>query len=367
MIPGVPYVPTEDSQPQEGNAEVPTPVHPVADEATDRWLVYDTTTALVALTEPVRVFLEVAATDGLRPVLVTHPEARLSPFAASVLAEAGGSWVVRADDGAYEATTGQPLGSFADLWRPPTGQHPHHATRQPPGHVQIAYDLYTTQRADHNTQVGRTAQSMTRALGGTGLDLWGTAEPLSDPFDTAQVTAFARTRMPRTPALLATGPDTSHAQVWVGRTHHGLLERTTGGVMAPTQPPEPPGSDPALRTDELVQTAADALATIAEQENVTVALTWATVRNGDATTPAAPRAADRPLAVLIGPRAVHDLGADLTDLASRHDAQVLGRARIPALLVRFSAPGTDLWAPLRSLVVDLGPANIARAARLDTP
>ena len=72
-----------------------TLVHPVADEATSQWLVYDTRTNPVILTEPLRVFLNIATTDQLHPILVTNPDAHLSPALASVLAETGGSWVAR--------------------------------------------------------------------------------------------------------------------------------------------------------------------------------------------------------------------------------------------------------------------------------
>lgn len=326
-------------------------VHPVADEATDRWLVYDTCSTWVAFTEPLRVLLEVAATDRPRPILVTSPDARLSPFAAAALGEAGGAWVVRADDGPFDAVTGQPLASFDDLWNRPDRLHPTFQAIPPPAHTIITYDVYTGLRADPETQTGRTAQTMTRALGGAGLDWWGTTEPLLDPWDADRIATFAKASMPRTPALLLSGTGAQYARLWAGRARHGLVERAAGGV--------PVGTSSTL--SDLVAVASDALVTVNDQATVLVGIAWAGARTAQAATAPGARPADQPLAVLIGPRAVRDLGADLAAVSEHHDTQVLGRARTPSLLVRFNASEADRWPELLDLVQTLGPQAVARA------
>lgn len=157
--------------------------------------------------------------------------------------------------------------------------------------------------------------------------------------------------MPRTPAVLLSGPRAQYARVWVGRARHGLVERTAGGVEVP------PGGGAA----DLVAEAADALVAANNQTTVLVGTVWAGTRAAHAATAPGPRPADQPLAVLVGPRAVHDLGADLATVAEHHDTQVLGRARRPSLLVRFTASDTDRWSQLLSLVQTLGPRAVARA------
>ncbi len=323
-----------------------------ADEATDRWLVYDTPCVSVRLTEPLLLFLRGAVTDGLRPVLVTSAEARLSPFVAATLAEAGGSWVVRSPDGPFDAVTGQALASFDDLARPPTGLHPRFLALPTPSRVVVTYDVYTTAPADSQTRVGLTAQALTAALGGT-LDLWGTVEPLLDPWDADQITAFAQQGMPRAPVVLASGRDGEHARIWVARSRHGLYERSHGGVLTPT--PE--------RLVDLAPAAAQALiAAMNHRHNVSLALAWASARSEAAASAPGRRPVDQPLAVLLGPRALHDLSLDLDDLATRHDIQVLGRARVPSLLVRFPAPDIELWTQLEGLLEELMPRMAARGA-----
>ncbi len=324
-------------------------VHPVADEATDRWLVYDTRASHVALTEPLRVLLEIATTDALRPVVVTGSDARLSPLATASLAEAGGSWVVRSDDGPFDATTGQVLGSFHDLWNPPTRLHPTFSALAEPTHPVVTYDVYTGLRADPETCIGSTARTMTRALGGVDLGWWGTAEPLLDPWDTDKITAFARARMPRTPPVLFSGPDAQYARTWVGRARHGLVERTAGGVQVP-----------ASTLADLVPTAADALVAANARSNVLAGMVWAGTRGDHATTAPGPHPVDQPLAVLIGPQAVRDLGIDVSVVAEHHDTQAIGRERAPSLLVRLSS-GADQWSQLVGLAQTLGPQAIARA------
>jgi len=71
-----------------------------------------------------------------------------------------------------------------------------------------------------------------------------------------------------------------------------------------------------------------------------------------------------PLAVVIGPRGVHDLEVDTDALAERHDVTVLGRKRTPSLLVRFSDPDQGLWAQLVAFAHDLGVDRLAAAAGL---
>jgi hypothetical protein len=77
------------------------------------------------------------------------------------------------------------------------------------------------------------------------------------------------------------------------------------------------------------------------------------------------RRPEAPLAVLLGPASVHDLGADIEGLRRRHDVTVLGRARTPSLLVRFSAPDRGLWDQLLAFAVDLGPENVRRTLLLE--
>src|SRR5699024_1652007 len=72
-----------------------------------------------------------------------------------------------------------------------------------------------------------------------------------------------------------------------------------------------------------------------------------------------------PLAALIGPRGVHDLEIDIDALSREHDVTLLGRRRIPSLLVRFSARDKGMWAQLLAFAWDLGLEKVAAAAGLE--
>lgn len=69
-----------------------------------------------------------------------------------------------------------------------------------------------------------------------------------------------------------------------------------------------------------------------------------------------------PLAVLIGPRGVHEMEIDVEAIRAQHDAVVLGRRRVPSLLVRFSGAETGLWQQLADLARDIGPSKVLAAS-----
>ncbi|HOQ54595.1 MAG TPA: DUF6177 family protein, partial [Micropruina sp.] len=76
------------------------------------------------------------------------------------------------------------------------------------------------------------------------------------------------------------------------------------------------------------------------------------------------RRPEAPLAVLIGPRAVHDLQPQVADLKQRHDVLELGRRRLPSLLVRFSRTDQGLWSQLMAFAGDLGLERVREVAGL---
>jgi hypothetical protein len=84
-----------------------------------------------------------------------------------------------------------------------------------------------------------------------------------------------------------------------------------------------------------------------------------------ATQRAAARRPEAPLAVLLGPAAVHGLEVDLDWLRRRHDVTVLGRQRTPSLLVCFGAPDRGMWDQMIAFARDLGPEAIGRTMMLD--
>ncbi len=338
-------------------------VHPVADEWGEDYAVFAASAEHVILSEPLAAFLDYAVTERLRPVLMTSTGTRLSPFVSLAMRRAGGLWAVQSAGGAtYDGLSGYRIDTLRDLWERPgqgTERLPSYTTlattheQQFPG--VLMFDVFAHQRAASDTTVGTLSEAMITALGGSPLELWGPFEPLVDRWDTRVLTEVARREMPATEALHGLSRDGSFVDLFVGRTRRGILEQIKGGVALRRYPDHIGG---------LVQTASQALATIADEFQPTIGfVSLAETDIGTWVEPAAKRP-EVPLAVIIGPRGVHDLDIDAAALAEKHDITMLGRKRTPSLLVRFSNPDQGLWAQLVAFAHDLGAERIAAATGL---
>lgn len=323
-------------------------VHPLADEWTDEYAVYVAQTPTVLLTDPLQSFLDWAGSEGLRPVLMTGPDVRLSPFASLAMNRAGGFWAVRSAEGVHDGLTGLPIDGFADLW---TGK-PVEGTRSerfgtPAAEPQavLGYDIFAHQRAVADTRVGELAQTIQQGLGGAPLARWGLTEPLLEGFNTDAITETARRGMPESPTMHARAEDHSFCDVQVGRTRRGLLEHVTGGV--------PIGAYPHI-LEPLIETATRCLLAVEARHQPTIGFVSLAEVAADVTQRWCVRRPEVPLAVLIGPRAVHDLAPQVEQLKQHHDVIELGRRRLPSLLVRFSRPDLGSWAQLMAFAYDLG-------------
>mgnify|MGYP001042371396 CR=1 FL=1 len=334
--------------------------HPVADEWTEEYSVYVASARSVVLSTPVALFIDHAVTEGLRPVLMTAPEATLSPFVSMAMRRAGGLWAVQEPDGmTYDALSGYRIFGFPDLWSKLDTTRERLSTFgswSPQPHGVLMFDAYVHQRAAAGTVVGQMGAEMMQALGGTVPDVWGVEEPLTDPWSAPQVSELARRSMPVSPTMHARGPDESFVDIAAGRTPRGVLEHAQGGV--PVGPYEG-------RTAELIDRGASALTMLTRRFQPTVA--FASIAEFDEGTVqgVSAKRPEAPLAALIGPRAVHDLEIDADALSQAHDVTLLGRRRTPSLLVRFSAPDRGLWAQLLAFGFDLGAEKVAAAAGLD--
>ncbi|WP_298132450.1 DUF6177 family protein [Micropruina sp.] len=333
-------------------------IHPLADEWTDEYAVYVAQTSHVLLSDPLDSFLQWSVSEGLRPVLVTGPDVRISPLATLALNRSGAFWAVRTADCVFDGLSGYRIGGFTELW---SGEL--HAGERQPGftaaqaHPQavLGYDVFGHQRAAEQTRVGELAGTVQSALGGPGFDLWGLTEPLLEPFDVQRVTETARRGMPDSDVLHARAGDGSYAAITASRTRRGILEHVTGGT---------PIGDYPNQLAPLVEAATRALMAVQAAHQPTIGfVSLAEVAPGVVQTVGI-RRPEVPLAVLLGPRAVHDLAAEIDGLRQRHDVLVLGRPRLPSLLVRFSRTDQGSWSQLIAFAHDLGVERVQQVAGL---
>jgi len=333
-------------------------VHPLADEWTDEYAVYVSSTSTVLLTDPLLSFLEWSVSEGLRPVLVTGESVRLSPFVSMAMNRAGGFWAVQGEQGVYDGLTGFPIDGFAELWtgkRAEGERSKRFATAAANPEAVLAYDIFGHQRAVADTQVGHLAETVHDVLGGLPLDVWGVAEPLVEPFGIEPVTETARRGMPESPVMHARAADGSYCDIQVGRTRRGILEHIAGGVPIGPYPRQlAPLIEAATRTLRAVETRHQpTIGFVSVAEVAPAAMQRVGVRRPEV-----------PLAVLLGPRAVHDLAPQVQQLRQRHDVLELGRRRLPSLVVRFSRTDMGSWAQLIAFANDLGIERVREVAGL---
>ena len=337
---------------------VPVGWHPAVDEFDPRYVVFATPSPTVRFTEAFASFVGEGAVRGVRPVLVTRADARVSPFVASVMARVGGGWAVQARDRTtYDALSGYQIGSPDELWvRPgssPTGDDSGGEHRErlagfadPSGcAVQVmTFEVRTHQVVTGSMRVGAVAEELGGVLGAS-WECWSTREPLLAGWDIGAVTDVVRRGMPESPTIRVGGTRGAFCEVQATRTSTGVSEHTAGGV------PVADGAD-------LLALATEVGELLATRHN----LASASVSVGDYDQDGAglvqsPRARvpEVPLVVVLGPGAVRDLGVDVDQMVREHGARLLGRARLPSLLVGFDEPDpVRRWGQVVRFGVDAG-------------
>lgn len=336
-------------------------VHPIIDEWGDEFALFASSDPVVRLTEPFVGFLAAAVDEGRRPVLVTPVTSRVSVQVSYAMRRSGSLWIGQKPNGdAYDALSGYRIGKVADLWAPPSSRGRSRLAafdRPRPGlqHV-LAFDVHAHYRAVESTTVGQLADEAVRALG-KPLDSWGTCEPLLQAWDAGAVTARVKASMPDSETILGSGPGGSFATVQVTRTKTGLLEHTQGGV-----PVQGCGS-----LSDCADAATRLLEQVASKFQVTLAFVSLSQWDAGMTQRVRIRAPEVPLAVLIGVKGVRDLGLDVAELSAGHDVRVIGRAKVPSVIVRFSDTSRGLWGQLAEFARTLDPGRVATATGIQGP
>jgi hypothetical protein len=205
---------------------------------------------VVPLTEWLSEVLIACSPTGRELQLVTAPTSRLTLPLVQVVRDAGYTWVVhdRERGEYYDGLTGVPMSWQDDAFYrrvDPSGPKVAEgfAGPPPPDGRQLRLRFEIQHAADSWTMLGGAFEAACRALTGQPPAGWGTAEPVDQPWQTADITAFARDHVPTHCWLIAVGASTD------GRSLIGTIEATrvdTGvletvdlciGYPASTQPP----------------------------------------------------------------------------------------------------------------------------------
>jgi hypothetical protein len=263
--------------------------HPLIDDVVGPAIVVESSAPVVWLTDAMVSLLARAAAAERLVVLVTEPGAALTPALRHALGAHGAAWAVQDQDGLRDGRTGVRASSIDDfalrgpeLAGTPSPAHP----VAPAAVAQVSIDLTLRHHPERDVNVGGAVEALCGAAG-CCPSRWGTAEPLSVPWDRWVVTQYAKHEAPDVSTSYAIGPGVS-ATMTAHMVDGYMIETLSATVTAEA------GVDPVL----------DAVRAVAD--DVVPVFGVVMERRGDADhmVRAVSYGEPRPSAVVIGPEAV---------------------------------------------------------------
>lgn len=269
--------------------------HPLIDDVVGPAIVVDSDSQVVWLTEALASLLRRASAAERMVVLRTGPQAALTPALRHALGVHGAAWAVRDFDGSLrDGRTGVRAAGVEDfvergpeLLGTPSPEHPvaGDSVRQ------ISIDLTLRHHDERAIDIGSAIEALCHTVG-TCPTRWGTAEPLSVPWDRWVVTQYAKHESPGVSTSYAVGDGFSATMT--AHLTDGVVIETMSAVL--TIPED--GADPDL-ADRLLE----AVHRVAE--DVVPVFGVVMQRRGDADhlVRAVSHGEPAPLAVVVGPEA----------------------------------------------------------------
>jgi len=323
--------------------------HPLLDGVTGDCAWTESLAGTVYFGEGLRSFLAWSARRGLRPVLVTRPDAEVTYPVLNRLWASGALWLRRAGDGFLDLRSGAVYESVGAV---PQRAEEASGLEAPPmenSHIWSLFSVGVRHPATEVTRLGAVVEVVWEALTGTLPAAWGWHEPCLVGWDRDGYTDSARLLMPKA-ELVVSGAERWPIQAigTVLRTAQGLEETIAGVAVA-----GPDGLDMAGLEARAVRCLAD----VAAQIPVPVFGVVAAGRGGSAVRLRYPSLGPvAPLAVLAGPDLAEMAGQDVRGFAAGHGGIVAGRGWAPSMVIGLSEAGVGVWDRLRMLASEfLGP------------
>lgn len=335
--------------------------HPIVDEHGPGWVSSRSTAPIVGLTSGREALFVDTARAGVRVVLVTNPQARITFALYQLLTVLRGVWLTQDENGLLRHAVGGEIAQNLPIVTEP-GYFPVKTvpTDELLGSIEARVDaselrpwLQFTVAVHHparmETSLGGVAHSLVESITGTAPTAWGTSEPVTVPWDRARLTALARVRMPQDSRAYVKGADDGirySGSIRAFRSDIGVTEETRLIFAL---------DDPSVT---VIDRAADLCASLAEREQVLMATAWAMRGAPDATILPYWPTAPQPLAAVLGARAVRSMQLDTTQFELHHHARVTGNRRTPSLVLDFGADDVR-WQRFAHALDGLGPENLA--------
>ena len=224
--------------------------HPAVDVLTERVAVVLQDRVVVGLSSWLGDLARACGEAGRQLQVVTGSRSRITFPLRTVLASPAAAWVAADESGGYhDGFSGRVLAWDGDGFAPTGDAEPAPAFRMErrEGRAPLAAvgsrQLLITATLSHppaaGTVLGLAAERLLAALTGAAPSGWGLAEPMTDPWEPAALTALARERMPQPSVFLFTGGGERAAlgTLRAERSRSGVTESISLGVGYDDAPP----------------------------------------------------------------------------------------------------------------------------------
>lgn len=336
--------------------------HPLLDARGEGVVITRSESARVALAPGRADFLVSARRAQRRPILVTGADAAVSEPLLRLLRETGGAWGVEGREGeTWDGLTGRRLSlAEAASRRSPVGPEDLHPrfleADSAPQSLRLRVSVARRHRDALETVIGGDIEALSVDLTGTAPAGWGMHEPAGIPWDKTAITAHAR-ESGGTARYVVAGASADApliGQVAVHPTRKGVEELSDLVVSV--------GDEDAPETSARLQTAVRGLESVAAGVPLFAAV-FAEPGRADLFRAARLPRPSWPVAILIGAPAMRAFELDADELAAAHGGRVLGKRRIPSLLLDFGAldPVTS-WTRLRAFADAVGEERMTGAS-----
>lgn len=286
---------------------------PGADRVTTESVVVEQGRAVLGLSTWL-VDAAVAATSSGRLLQVVTPaDTRITYPLELLFAEGGAQWVVRDGAGGFrDGFLGLPVGWNGLRFVPLDGRVPDPDPARDPAAGSIEVQITTLHPASHDLRLGASTEAAALALTGAQPRGWGTAEPVTQPWSTRQVTEICHDRSPQPTALVVVAGEPGSRVLGRLRT-----ERVTSGVVEEVRLAGPAAA--AVGQDAIDGLVEDLAGTARSMIVAVHPVRAAGTRPAEVSLPATP------YGILIGPSVLSARGVDHARLAPASAVRVLGR------------------------------------------
>lgn len=330
--------------------------HPLVDELVDGIAVSRSAAEITTFGEARADFLREATLAGVRPVVVTAEGGRITAPLAEMIGRVGGAWLAERPGGGFvDGLSGRLVPALSDAFAEPGPDTAVDLAPTPLGraddHLVVTVTVSVRRQATEQTLLGGPFEQLA-TIAGTLPVGWSVNEPAGLHWNRANLTRFARSRMPRDSRLVVAAAGGMVATTSIQRSPKGVDETIRARILVGATEAE---ARPAL------ERTADALAEIARSPVAILGSAFLERGPADLTLRPGELAVPVPVAALIGPAAVRDLGIDLDEAAARFSAVRVGQPRLPSLLLSFLRDDGGSWEQARRFAETLGVTDVWRA------